>query len=262
MATYAIGDVQGCFDALMRLLKVIDFDPQVDRLIFCGDLVNRGGQSLEVLRWIYAHQHCCETVLGNHDLSLLSKYALKKFRTKNIEFKTIFNAADVSIIMDWMLKQPLYIQAKKYLIIHAGLYPKWSVKQFKLLADHCQSAMLENPTLFFKNMYGNTPKAWSADLSIELQHRFVINASTRMRFVNKNGSLNFTQNRRHTTFKNLQPWFEYPPAKKLRKHIVFGHWSALGLYQSEHFTCLDTGKVWGGQLTALRLDDNGIVSTD
>lgn len=260
MATYAIGDVQGCFDPLMRLLKVIHFDPKVDQLIFCGDLVNRGGQSLNVLRWVYANQHCCQTVLGNHDLSLLSKYFLKKFRTKNIEFKTIFNASDASVIINWLLNQPLYIESENNLIIHAGLYPNWTVKQFKQLADNTQAAMLKNPANFFKNMYGNTPKKWVPELTEELQHRFVINASTRMRFIKKDGSLNFTQNRRHTTIKNLKPWFEYLPTKKLKKHIIFGHWSALGFYQGKNLTCLDTGKVWGGQLTALQLENQTLFS--
>lgn len=256
MSTYVIGDVQGCFDALQDLLDLIEFKSSSDQLIFCGDLVNRGGQSLDVLRWVYANQFSCKTVLGNHDLSLLSKYFLQKFRTKNLEFKIIFDAPDVPNIMNWLLKQPLYEQTHNHLIIHAGLYPKWTIKQFKQLADECHRAMIENPMSFFKKMYGNTPKKWSTDLPIELQHRFVINASTRMRFVKSDGALNFSQNRRQTNIKGLKPWFEYKPVKKLKKHIVFGHWSALGFYQGTQVTCIDSGKVWGGQLTALRLEDN------
>ncbi len=258
MATYAIGDVQGCFDPLMKLLKVIGFNPGEDRLVFCGDLVNRGGQSLDVLRWVYAHQNSCLTVLGNHDLSLLSKYYLKKFRTKNTEFQAIFNAPDVSLLMNWLLHQPLYIQHQGSLIIHAGFYPWWRIKQFKQLATTTEKTMQEDPPRFFKTMYGNTPKKWSEDLEPHLKCRFVINASTRMRFVKKDGSLNLNQNGRQSTIKSLQPWFNHLPQKGFKKHIVFGHWSALGLFQDKNVTCLDTGKVWGGQLTALRLDDQQI----
>ena len=260
MAKYAIGDVQGCFDPLMQLIKVIDFNPKKDQLIFCGDLVNRGGRSLDVLRWIYAHQHCCDSVLGNHDLSMLSKYYGASKRISNQEFKQVFTAADGPLLMNWLLHRSLYIQHAKDLVIHAGLYPFWSVKEFKLLAQQTQQALLENPSLFFKTMYGNTPTKWSPDLSHEAKIRFVINASTRMRFVRANGSLNFSVNGRLTQIKNLAPWFSYKPVNKLKKHIIFGHWSALGLYQDSNVTGLDTGKVWGGQLTALRLEDRQLFS--
>ncbi|MCX7554162.1 symmetrical bis(5'-nucleosyl)-tetraphosphatase [Marinicella sp. S1101] len=260
MATYVIGDVQGCFSALMKLLKAIDFMPTKDRLIFCGDLVNRGGQSLDVLRWVYAHQKCCDSVLGNHDLSLLSKYYLKKFRTKNTEFKEIFNASDAALLMDWLLHRPLYIEQQDVMVIHAGLYPGWGIKQFKKLATKTRTKMLSDPAVFFKTMYGNTPKQWSEDLAGHLKHRFVINASTRMRFVKKDGALNFSQNGRISAMKNLKPWFSYFADKTLDQHIIFGHWSALGFYQDRNVTCLDTGKVWGGQLTTLQLENQSVFS--
>ncbi len=260
MATYAIGDVQGCFEPLMRLLKVIDFKPHKDRLLFCGDLVNRGGRSLDVLRWVYAHQQLCDTVLGNHDLSMLSKYYSDQDVVDNSEFAQVFAASDAPLLMAWLLNRPLYLQHKKDLIIHAGLHPVWSVKQFKLLADETRSALLADPQLFFKTMYGNTPKKWSTELDDAAKYRFVINASTRMRFIRKDGALNFSENGRLTQVKNLNPWFTYKPISKLKKHIIFGHWSALGLYQDKHVTGLDTGKVWGGQLTAMRLKDRQLFS--
>ncbi|VAW44032.1 Bis(5'-nucleosyl)-tetraphosphatase, symmetrical [hydrothermal vent metagenome] len=260
MATYAIGDVQGCFGPLMQLIKVIDFNPAQDQLMFCGDLVNRGGRSLDVLRWIYAHQHCCNSVLGNHDLNMLSKYYGSYKSTKNQEFKQVFAASDAPLLLNWLLNRPLYIQCGKDLIIHAGLYPNWKVKQFKQLAQQTQQALLTDPKQFFKIMYGNTPTKWSTDLDQESKIRFVVNASTRMRFVRTNGSLNFSANGRQTKIKNLKPWFSYKPIKKLKKHIIFGHWSALGLYQDSYVTGLDAGKVWGGQLTALRLEDRQLFS--
>jgi bis(5'-nucleosyl)-tetraphosphatase (symmetrical) len=260
MATYAIGDVQGCFEPLMRLIKAIDFKPDSDQLLFCGDLVNRGGRSLDVLRWVYAHQNSCDSVLGNHDLSMLSKYYVESAKVSNQEFKQVFAAADAPLLMDWLLNRPLYIQHQKDLIIHAGLYPKWSVKTYKTLAQQTQQTLLSNPAEFFKTMYGNTPKKWSAELSHVSKTRFVINASTRMRFVKTDGSLNFSENGRLTQVKNLKPWFAFKSMNKLKKHIIFGHWSALGLYQDNNVTGLDTGRVWGGQLTAMRLEDRQLIS--
>lgn len=259
MATYAIGDVQGCFEPLMQLLKAIDFKPQHDSLIFCGDLVNRGGRSLDVLRWVYAHQHCCEAVLGNHDLSMLSKYHVGK-RVTNKEFKAIFNAPDAALLIAWLLHRPLFLEWQDKLITHAGLYPWWSVKKLKKRAIKTQQLLTADPHDFFSYMYGNSPKKWHKELSREAKARFTVNALTRMRFVKADGSLNFTENRRQTQVKGLKPWFEYPTKETLTKHVIFGHWSALGLYQSSHVTCLDTGKVWGGQLTALCLEDDRIFS--
>lgn len=260
MATYVIGDVQGCFQPLMDLLDVINFDPSIDQIIFCGDLVNRGGRSLDVLRWVYAHQFCCDTVLGNHDLSLLNKYYSKKKISGNKEFNTIFKAPDASLLMDWLLLRPLFIELEQSLIVHAGIYPFWDLATFKKLASDTKVDMRNNPKPFFATMYGNTPKKWSDDLSAEAQRRFVINACTRMRFVKKNGSLNFTENRKIPKIKTLQPWFSFPAIKNLEKHIIFGHWSALGYYHDEYVTCLDSGKVWGGQLTALRVDDMSLFT--
>ncbi len=260
MATYVIGDVQGCFKPLMQLLKVITFKPHQDRLVFCGDLVNRGGYSLDVLRWVYAHQHCCDSVLGNHDLSMLSKYYDDASNVSNSEFRAVFEAPDTQLMINWLLHRPLYIECGNKLITHAGLYPWWTVKQFKKLAQKTQQALLDDPQHFFSFMYGNSPKKWSKKLGDEAQARFVINATTRMRFVKVDGSLNFSENRKFTQVKNLLPWFQYDSITELDTHVIFGHWSALGLYQDDHVTCLDTGKVWGGQLTALRIEDQQLFS--
>jgi len=260
MADYAVGDVQGCFEPLMRLLNTIQFNPQHDRLLFCGDLVNRGGRSLDVLRWVYAHQHCCESVLGNHDLSMLSKYHKPHKRIRNKEFKVLFSAPDARLMIQWLLSRPLYLDLDDDLIIHAGLYPLWGIEEFKSMADRTTALMQQDPEAFFSSMYGNTPKQWSADLALSDQTRFVINASTRMRFVKTDGALNFSQNGRVTEMKKLKPWFQFDGIKQAEKHLIFGHWSALGLYQDAQVTCLDSGKVWGGQLTAMRLSDRKIFS--
>ncbi len=260
MATYVIGDIQGCFEPLLQLVKLIDFDARKDRLIFCGDLVNRGGQSLDVLRWIYAHQVSCNSVLGNHDLSLLSKYYIDKKIGANKEFNAIFLASDSTLLINWLLSRPLFIEKDGYFINHAGLYPNWSLGQFKDLALATEQALVADPDSFFKNMYGNKPNKWSTDLDEVSIHRFVINASTRMRFVRKDGALNFSQNKKNSAIKSLKPWFQYESISQSEQHLIFGHWSALGFYQDEQVTCLDTGKVWGGQLTAMRLEDKSIFT--
>ncbi len=183
MATYVVGDVQGCFEPLMQLIKVIAFKPSEDNIIFCGDLVNRGGRSLDVLRWVYAHQNCCDAVLGNHDLSMLSKYYLGAKKISNPEFKAIFMAPDARLLFNWLLHRPLYIELKKHIIVHAGIFPGWQTEQFKNLADSTVEKLLASPKSFFQTMYGNNPRKWSADLNTTDTCRFVINACTRMRFV-------------------------------------------------------------------------------
>lgn len=260
MSTYVIGDVQGCYDALMKLIKIIRFDATTDRLIFCGDLVNRGGRSLDTLRWIYAHQRSCQTVLGNHDLSLMGRYHKNPDSVSNKEFKAIFKAPDVRLLMDWLMCCPLYLDLGKQVVIHAGLYPGWSLEKFTSLADETHAAMNRDPKAFFNAMYGNKPNQWDESLDDPLKHRFVINTSTRMRFLKPDLSLNFTENKRQPKDKALKPWFAFESISTVPKHLIFGHWSALGLYRNERVTCLDSGKVWGGQLTAMRLDDGQLFS--
>lgn len=259
MSTYVIGDVQGCFEPLMDLVEAINFNPQKDQLIFCGDLVNRGGRSLDVLRWVYAHQKSCDSVLGNHDLSLLRKFFSKNKFGRNKEFNQVFKASDAGLLMGWLLNRPFHIKTTSHVIVHAGIYPFWTYKQFKSLSLTTQQEMLDDPDAFFASMYGNTPKKWSDDLPEMDQCRFVVNACTRMRFVKRNGVLNFTENKMKAKMKTLYPWFKLGNVTKLKKHVIFGHWSALGYYHDNNVTCLDSGKVWGGQLTALRLEDQSLI---
>lgn len=260
MSTYAIGDIQGCYEAMIQLIKAIEFNPKQDKLIFCGDLVNRGGRSLDVLRWVYAHQNCCDSVLGNHDLSMLSKFFSEAKMGVNKEFNAVFSSPDASLLINWLLQRPLFIETSEYFINHAGLYPYWTLSQYKKLAITTQKSLVKNPVNFFKTMYGNTPNKWSASLDAESKSRFVINASTRMRFVKIDGTLNFTQNRKFSKIQTLKPWYQFENINKVKKHIVFGHWSALGIYQDKNVTCIDTGKVWGGQLTAMRLEDKKLFT--
>lgn len=263
MPTYVIGDVQGCFDDLMLLLDKIKFNSINDKLIFCGDLVNRGGQSIEVLRWIYAHQNCCQVTLGNHDLSLLAQYFVPQFRKlKNIEFQIIFKSSDCSLLMDWLLRQNILLHLKEFktLIVHAGIYPSWSLHRAKKEAKRLESIMQSKPEEFFESMYGTKPNHWHKKLKGMDRARFIVNSFTRMRFLYKNGGLNFKAKGEIRTFPKLIPWFKYQPKKHKKHTIIFGHWSALGLLYKGNTICIDTGKVWGGQLTAIKLNVNGQYS--
>lgn len=263
MSTYVIGDVQGCFKALMDLLNKINFNPNGDKLIFCGDLVNRGGESLEVLRWIYAHQNCCRVTLGNHDLSLLSKYYIPKLRKKtNREFQKIFSATDCSILMKWLINQKVLLNFKKYnaIIVHAGIYPSWDETTAIREANSIEEYMKTKPKKFFKNMYGSKPNHWSEQLTGMNRIRFGVNSFTRMRYLFKNGGMNFRAKGEIDKFTKLIPWFKYQPKTIIKSKIIFGHWSALGMYNKKNVVCLDTGKVWGGKLTALKLSKSRIKS--
>ncbi len=257
MPSYIIGDVQGCFDDFCHLLKKIKFNPDKDQLIFCGDLVNRGGQSLAVLRWIYAHQYCCKVTLGNHDLALLAQYYLPKMRKfNNYEFQRIFEADDCDLLMRWLLKQKLLIHLKEYnaVIVHAGIYPKWSLKRAKTEAKNVERLLKNNTIKVLSQMYGSKPNHWDENLAGNDRVRFTINSFTRMRFLYKNGGLVFKSKGELEMFPQLLPWFKDKRRKIQDVRVVFGHWSALGFYDKENVTCIDTGKVWGGQLTAITLN--------
>lgn len=256
MATYVIGDVQGCFVALKKLIKKIGFNKDKDRLIFCGDLVNRGGKSLEVLRWVYKNRNVCQVVLGNHDLSLLAQYYVPTMRKKsNLEFQTIFASPDVNKLMKWLKNQPLLIHNKYHnkVIVHAGIHPLWTLKRAKKEATRVATKLKKNPVKVFRKMYGIKPNHWSKDLTGSARTRFVINSFTRMRFLYKNGGMNFKAKGEREMFTKLIPWFAYKKRIQIKSQIVFGHWSALGLNLESNTLCIDTGKVWGGKLTAYKL---------
>ncbi|MFK8012386.1 MAG: symmetrical bis(5'-nucleosyl)-tetraphosphatase [Marinicellaceae bacterium] len=263
MTTYVLGDIQGCFDALQELLETICFNPQKDKLIFCGDLVNRGGQSLKVLRWVYAHQKCCQVVLGNHDLSLLAQYYQPKKRKKgNREFKQIFQAKDCNVLMHWLRHQKILIHSKKHnkVIVHAGIYPKWSLKRAKKEASRLENILQNKHIKFFKHMYGSKPNHWKKSLKGHDRTRFAVNSFTRMRFLFKNSGLNFNAKGSLYSHPKLIGWLNYPRKIKFKPQIIFGHWSSLGLFASKSAVCIDSGKVWGRKLTALKLTKARIKS--
>ncbi len=265
MSCYVIGDVQGCYDELMLLLKKIKFKEHKDKLIFCGDLVNRGGQSLKVLRWIYQHTGQCQVTLGNHDLSLLAQYYVPKLRkSRNLEFEKIFKSKDCELLMSWLCSQNLLLNLKKYnsIIVHAGIYPGWTKKTAIKEARRLEKKLSKHRVKFFKNMYGAKPNHWKHSLKGTDRTRFAINAFTRMRFLYKNSGLNFKAKGEVNDFPKLNPWFYFSRFRvkkriKIKPLIIFGHWSALGLNYQDNTLCIDTGKVWGGKLTAVKLKKSG-----
>ena len=259
MAVYAIGDLQGCYDPFRHLLDEIRFDPGEDTLWLTGDLVNRGPKSLKTLRFVKDLGDSVITVLGNHDLHLLALAAGmvrngKRFNT----LKSILNAHDSGELCDWLRSRPLahYDKRLDTLLVHAGTYPTWGVKKTLARAAEVEAALHgEDYRNVLGKMYGNTPDLWSGSLTGYGRFRFIINCLTRMRFVTRAGHLKL--NYSGSPFrarKDLTPWYELENLPLGDTRIVFGHWSALGLIVMPDMISLDTGCVWGRQLTAVRID--------
>lgn len=259
MAIYAIGDVQGCYDPLQRLLDVLAFDPDKDTLWLTGDLVNRGPKSLKTLRFVKSLGASAVTVLGNHDLHLLAVASGAIDYSPRFEtLKKVLAAPDLGELIEWLRQRPLahYSEELDTLMVHAGTHPQWSVKKTLARSAEVEAALL-GPK--YKNMlakmYGNTPRKWATDLRGQARLRFIINTLTRMRMLTNKLALNFS----HTgspwqSRKDLQPWYLFPAPNWGKSRIVFGHWSALGLIVLPQLISLDTGCVWGRQLSAVRLD--------
>lgn len=258
MSLFAIGDIHGCYESLSRLLDKIRFDETKDTLWFTGDLVGRGPQSLETLRFLKSIDNSIITVLGNHDLHLLSLYyQAQEIGDNSSDLKGILNAPDSEILIDWLRKRPLvfYDRKKDYLLVHAGIHPRWTINESIkyaseveaiLRSDHCPSLL--------KNMYGNAPIRWSTKLCGYDRNRFIINTLTRMRVLdNKDLNLKY-KGKIPSKNDNLKPWFDVVGHKWKDTSIIFGHWSALGLMIKKQFICLDSGCVWGGGLTAIELN--------
>ena len=250
-----IGDVHGCADALKRLLDEVGFDPSQDRLRFVGDLVNRGGQSLEVLRYIHGLGKAAESVLGNHDLHFLA-YAHKKpsRRKKNPEFDAILKASDAEVLLDWLLRRPLFWKNKDHrlAVVHAGIDPRWDVQATEVRAMELSHALQTEPELFFEHMYGNRPKRWRPHQPHFKRLRAITNVFTRMRFCDGHGRLDLTaKGDPKQPPKGFKPWWVYRHPDWKAWTVVFGHWSVLGLMVKKSVVCLDSGCAWGGQLSAL-----------
>ena len=260
MAVYAIGDVQGCYPELQRLLEKLRFDPAVDRLWFCGDLVNRGGESLATLRLIRSLGEAVTITLGNHDLSLL---AIAQRRPEaqskvNPELREVLFAEDAPELIAWLRQQKLlhHDEALGWTMVHAGLAPSWTLRQAQKIAQEVERE-LSGPQhgRILKNLFGNRPAGWINRLQGVERWRAAINTMTRMRYCDVNGRIDFEGKGIPGTQKpGMYPWYEVPGVRRRESRIVCGHWSALGRFAGLGIYAIDTGCVWGGQLTALRLD--------
>ncbi len=258
MAVYAIGDIQGCFDELQQLLQQLNFDKQHDRLWFCGDLVNRGPKSLEVLRFVKGLADRAVTVLGNHDLHLLAKAEGFGKQLAKDTLDEILNAPDRDELLTWLRHQPLLHHDAElgFTMVHAGLPPQWDLATAQACANELESK-LRGPDYheFIQVMYGNKPDHWSDDHEYIDRLRFITNVFTRLRFCYADGRLELkAKGKPGTEKKGTMPWFDVPGRKSKKQRIVFGHWSTLGVGERKNAFALDGGCLWGGQLVALRLD--------
>ncbi len=260
MARYVIGDLQGCLEPLQRLLHLLKFKSDRDQLFFAGDLVNRGPQSLEVLRLLRSLHSNAATVLGNHDLHLLAHhFDPQRPLRKGDTLQAILNAPDREALIEWLLQQPLALQPAQSdaLIVHAGIVPQWDAAQTLALAHQTSLALQQRPAAMLGAMYGNEPDLWNEDLSGADRHRFVINALTRLRFCLPDGKINLKLKCAPAEAPTpWQPWFEHTHRRSAATRVIFGHWSALGFMRRPRLIALDTGCVWGGQLTAIDLDND------
>jgi bis(5'-nucleosyl)-tetraphosphatase (symmetrical) len=253
MATYAIGDVQGCFEELQQLLDGMSFNASSDRLWFVGDLVNRGPQSLEVLRFVHSLGDAAVTVLGNHDLHLLRRASGFGKDRRDDTLHAVLGAPDAGSLLDWLRYRPLMHFAGGYAMVHAGLLPQWPLEQALALAREVESALRgAQHREFLEHLYGAEPRAWRDDLAGWDRLRVIVNAMTRLRFCSPLGAIELEETGTQAPV-GYRPWFEFRPAAE--PPIVCGHWSTLGLKLTAKLAALDTGCVWGGSLSALRLED-------
>lgn len=257
MAIYAVGDIQGCHAELVQLLDAIRFDATTDKLWLVGDLVNRGPGSLEILRLVKSLGESAITVLGNHDLHLLAvaEGVADLHRTDTLD--EILGAPDRDELLHWLRNQRLLFAQDGYVLVHAGLLPQWSVAQAESLAREVEAALRgEDYATFLSRMYGNAPHHWEDELTGYKRLRVIVNAFTRMRICTKKGEMEFKfkSEMEHIPAGYL-PWFDIPGRASAKSTVIFGHWSALGLVLRKNVIALDTGCLWGGPMSAIRLED-------
>lgn len=264
MTTYAIGDVQGCQERLDALLKKIDLlDPEA-RIVFVGDLVNRGPSSLETLRRVRALGDRCRVLLGNHDLHLLAVSQGIRKQHASDTLDGILEAPDREELLSWLRQQPLAILENNYLLVHAGVVPQWTAQQAVDLAREVET-MLSGPdwVSFLKHMYGNEPARWDDKLQGMDRLRCVVNAMTRIRFCTADGTMDLAASKgTETALPGYMPWFDVPERRSADTAVVFGHWSTLGLIMRQNLISLDTGCLWGGKLSAVCLEDRRVVQVE
>ena len=262
MATYAIGDIQGCFEPLQRLLARVAFDPEIDRLWIVGDLVNRGPSSLRVLRWMVEHDRAVVAVLGNHDLHLLARHAGVVKASRDDTLDAILEAPDADALVAWLARRPLAHREADRLMVHAGLLPSWTPEIAVALAREVEEE-LRGPgcTEFLAALYRDKGRRFGTDLGRSERRLAAVGVLTRIRAVDADGQM---VRRFKGPPEELEPgqvpWFRVPGRASAGVTLIFGHWAALGLCLEERVMALDTGCVWGGSLTAVRLEDRAVFS--
>jgi bis(5'-nucleosyl)-tetraphosphatase (symmetrical) len=252
---------------LQRLLEKIGFDPAQDKLWLAGDVVNRGGQSLEVLRLLYSLRANVVSVLGNHDLHLLGTINRRPWKKiRNEEFSAIHNAPDHPELLEWLAGCPILHRdkASRTILVHAGLLPGWTIPEARILALEIEAALAgDKRQKFLKVMYGDTPHTWNEKLNYWDRVKLATNVFTRIRLCNSENRLNFSvKGPPDTAPAGYVPWYEYPAQRKKKWTVIFGHWAALGLMIRPKIICLDSGCVWGGKLTAMQLENREIFQVD
>lgn len=278
MAIYAVGDIHGCAQPFWRLLDALDFSPSRDRLWCVGDAVNRGAESLAVLRWLHAHEGCVTLVLGNHDLHLLARAAGAAGARKGDTLEEILAAPDSAILIDWLRRQPLAHWENDWLMVHAGALPAWTAADTVNYAAEVQAVLSSDDDggdggggdndsgggwrAFMCELYGDKPDRWDSGLSGAARWRVIVNALTRLRICTPQGVMNMAFS---GAVENIPPgylpWFQAPARRTANTRMVFGHWSALGLLRQDNICAIDSGCLWGGKLTALNLTSGEVVQS-
>ncbi len=264
MADYLIGDVQGCFDQLQALLKKLKFSTDKDQLFFLGDVVNRGHQSLQTLRFVKDLQDNAQMVLGNHDFHLLNCALSGRKPSNKDTLCDILGAKDKTQLIDFLLQQPLVIEHKNAILVHAGIPPNWdkntALQQSSLVQRHLQG---DNVGAFISDMYNDNPRTWSEQLSQADSCRYSINACMRMRFCDSHGTLEFKHKMNiDQAPKGYKAWFMHEGRALKNTDIFFGHWSTLSNINKVHIYPMDHGCAWGGRLSAIRLKDKQVFSVN
>ncbi len=259
MAVWAVGDIQGCFDALKALLEKIDFNPEEDELWVAGDLVNRGDKSLETLNYLYSIRDSIKVVLGNHDIALIAAYAGVKKSNETIQ--PILDAPNASELIHWLRHQPFLHWDFKlgYCMAHAGISPEFDFGMARTHAKHIEQKLQgRNYKSWLKHMFKKSSNKFNAKASSLDIEKYILSSFTAMRFCEDDGRLDFKQKGKPTEYKllkkGLKPWFACSTRRSTTLKIVFGHWSTLGYYQDSNVLALDTGCLWGRALTVARLD--------
>jgi len=263
MAIYAIGDIQGCYTELQHILQKIHFSSENDTLWFAGDLINRGPDSLETLRFIKSLGNSAICVLGNHDLHALAVRAGIK-KDKQNSLSVLLNAPDADELFNWLRQQVLihHDPETKFTLVHAGIAPQWDLNTAVKHGAELHAILSgDNYLEFLEHMYGNLPDIWHEDLCSWDRLRYICNSFTRMRYCHTDGRLNLTEKDSPSIVaknnnENLKPWFEIESRKTKSDNIIFGHWSTLGLLIEDGIYSIDTGCLWGKQLTALKIDND------